>query len=127
MSNSFIDGLRHDLVGSRSGLLQFWGSTSMRPDDRVYVVKAVSGTAARMEIAIVDADDDSAAWTLLVSNAAGLAKEADAIVITSASHVKWGGTEYSLQGATVEAKSADGTEHWPASRGPAVRFCKAMI
>ena len=60
-------------------------------------------------------------------DAAHLAKESNAIVITSASRVVFGDTEYSLKGATVEAKSHDSTEQWAATRGPAVRLREAMI
>ena len=127
MAASLLDTLKKDLVGFRAGLIQFWGSVSMRPDDNVFQVKRVELKDGALVISGTDeASGGQARWTLSIEGAQASKSGADAVEIAGAIAVKGSFGEHVLAGRKVRVTDDDGTREYAAT-GPSVRFQKAMV
>lgn len=127
MAASLLDTLKKDLVGFRAGLIQFWGSVSMRPDDNVFQVKRVELKHGALVISGTDeASGGTAKWSLSIEGAQTSKTAADAVEIAGATAIKGTFGEHVLTGREVRVTDDDGTREYAAT-GPSVRFQKTMV
>ena len=121
-----VERLRRALVGYRVGLIQFWGSVAMRPDDNVFVVRSVELVADALEIRGTDAASGHAQeWLISVRGATGSAIGDDRIDVLRASSAGGSFGTHTLAGTTVRVTDESGTREYPATM-PALRFRRAI-
>lgn len=107
-ASAIAEQIRKERIGSKIGVLSFWGILPVQPNDTDYELKAVKADGDKLELTLEGYDQT----TLSIWKPQGFKSARDSLQFKSASRVAWtfGNWDLHVEGGTLHVRGGASTD-----------------